>query len=538
MKERLKNIALPVAAVLSIGLGLWQRWLWQTAGRIPFNSDEAIVGLMARHILQGERPIFFYGQAYMGSLDAWLNAAGFMVWGQTVLAMRLVQTILWIGLLVSVFFLTKRVFSSNSAGWISLILFGLPPVNQVLYSTVTLGGYNEALILGVWCLFLAVGILSDDRPRQTRLRFLLLGLLAGLGLWAFGFSLVFSLPAVGFAWIALRPRTLKEKLTCIGSLLLSGLIGSAPWWGYALQHGMGPLLTELSGSAVAVEKTNLLARTFMHLFSLILLGIPAGLGFRPPWSAEFILLPLLPVALIIWIVICIQAFRLTRKSRPVGMLLSVPLTLFILFVFTSFGVDPSGRYFLPVGLILAVLAGGILADWRPNRSPWVIPLMAAILVIYQGLGAYRAVVRSETGLTTQFAPNTSYSSAEMDELIAFLRANDLKTGYTDYWTSYPMAFLTGEEIVYIPRLPYHDNLSYTVRDDRYEPYTARIYASEQNTYITRNNAPLDAFLTSALTDAGVTWDETNMGAYRIYYNLSQNLTPEQLGLGTSLTELN
>ena len=36
-------------------------------GRIPFNSDEAIVALMARHINQGNLPIFFlwsglYGQ--------------------------------------------------------------------------------------------------------------------------------------------------------------------------------------------------------------------------------------------------------------------------------------------------------------------------------------------------------------------------------------------------------------------------------------------------------------------------------------------
>nr|HMN61443.1 hypothetical protein [Anaerolinea sp.] len=44
---------------------------------VPLNSDEAIVGLMARHILLGERPIFFYGQSYMGSLDAFLVAAGF-----------------------------------------------------------------------------------------------------------------------------------------------------------------------------------------------------------------------------------------------------------------------------------------------------------------------------------------------------------------------------------------------------------------------------------------------------------------------------
>ena len=39
-------------------------------GSFPFNSDEAVVGLMAKHISQGARPVFFYGQVYMGSLDA------------------------------------------------------------------------------------------------------------------------------------------------------------------------------------------------------------------------------------------------------------------------------------------------------------------------------------------------------------------------------------------------------------------------------------------------------------------------------------
>lgn len=535
MIDKIKRFGLPLAAILSVLIGLWQRFAWQTTGRIPFNSDEAIVGLMARHILQGERPIFFYGQAYMGSLDAWLNAAGFTLLGQSVATMRLVQTILWICLLVSVFFLTRRVFSSTSAAWISLLLFGLPTVNQVQYSTVTLGGYNEALILGVWCLYLAVGILTDDRLPQTRLRFAWLGLLAGLGLWAFGFSLVISLPAVGFAWIALRQRAKKEKAICLGLLILAGFVGASPWLWYAIQHGLGPLLTELSGSAVAVEHTGVLAKTFTHLVSLILLGIPAGLGFRPPWSAEFILLPLLPVALIIWIVICIQAFRLTRQSRAVGLLVSVPMTLFIFFVFTSFGVDPSGRYFLPLGLILAVLAGGILADWRPAKIPWIVPLMSVILLIYQGLGAQRAVTRSEFGLTTQFAPNTSYSAEEMTDLISFLRANDLKTGYTDYWTSYPMAFLSDEELVYIPRMPYHLDLSYTVRDDRYEPYTATVYAAQANTFITRSNAPLDAYLDEALTRAGLEWDEATVGDYKIYFHLSQNLTPEDLGLGAAWT---
>ena len=66
------------------------------AGVVPFNADEAVVGLMARHILQGERPIFFYGQAYMGSLDAFLIALGFSLFGEQVWVIRMIQTLLYL----------------------------------------------------------------------------------------------------------------------------------------------------------------------------------------------------------------------------------------------------------------------------------------------------------------------------------------------------------------------------------------------------------------------------------------------------------
>src|SRR3972149_4673654 len=64
---------------------------------VPFNADEAVVALMARHILQGERPVFFYGQAYLGSLDAWLVAGAFALFGQSVLAIRGVPSVLCLG---------------------------------------------------------------------------------------------------------------------------------------------------------------------------------------------------------------------------------------------------------------------------------------------------------------------------------------------------------------------------------------------------------------------------------------------------------
>ncbi len=74
---------------------------------VPFNADEAIVALMARHILQGDYPLFFYGQAYMGSLDAFLVALVFRLIGFEVWGIRLVQILLYAGTLLTTGWLGK-----------------------------------------------------------------------------------------------------------------------------------------------------------------------------------------------------------------------------------------------------------------------------------------------------------------------------------------------------------------------------------------------------------------------------------------------
>ena len=89
--DALKKPWLWAALILALAFGL-KLWL-ELSGSLPFNADEAVVALMGRHILQGARPLFFYGQAYMGSLDAILVALGFSFFGQHVWVIRLVQAL-------------------------------------------------------------------------------------------------------------------------------------------------------------------------------------------------------------------------------------------------------------------------------------------------------------------------------------------------------------------------------------------------------------------------------------------------------------
>ncbi len=52
-------------------------------------GDELEVGLQAEHILRGELPLYYFGQPYLGSLDAYLAALIFRFTGPAVWAMRL-----------------------------------------------------------------------------------------------------------------------------------------------------------------------------------------------------------------------------------------------------------------------------------------------------------------------------------------------------------------------------------------------------------------------------------------------------------------
>lgn len=57
-----------------------------------FDSDQAIVGLMAKHLIEGRAfPLFFYGQTYLLGVEAWVASLFFLVGGPTVAALHVSQ---------------------------------------------------------------------------------------------------------------------------------------------------------------------------------------------------------------------------------------------------------------------------------------------------------------------------------------------------------------------------------------------------------------------------------------------------------------
>ena len=533
----------PLTAILTGAIALRAALLALDA--VPFNADEAVVALMARHILQGERPFFFYGQAYMGSLDAYLVAGAFWAFGERVLAIRLVQVALCAAVLATSYPVTLRFTGNRRTSALVALLFALPPVLLTLYTTASLGGYGETLLAGNLLLWWGHRLGWED-ARRWRL-WLAWGLVAGLGFWAMGLVLVSLVPVA--LWLLRRHGVRAWR----GYLLvaLGFAAGSLPWWLGNLDH-VDVGVAELFGTAVRSTATagSFLGNVGARTFNFFVLGLPALLGLRFPWNVEGPPLWLAVPTLTLYLGAVVYGVRGSlrhtwstppsatrsshrRASHPISsahmLLWGVCVTLFLGFVLTPFGGDPSGRYFLPLYLPLFILAAEVLVVLRERAGRWAWVLLVLVLA-FNLVGTVQAAVTNPPGITTQFEAITQVDHRYDAELMDFLHAHGGTRGYANYWVTYPIAFLSGEKIVLVARLPYKADLRYTSRDDRHAPYGEWVEASPTVVYVTTNHPVLDGLLGERFAALGVDFREVQIGSYHVFYDLSRKVTPGELDL--------
>lgn len=524
--------------ILVLVIALVWKAVWLLLERFPFNSDEAVVGLMARHILLGEKPLFFYGQYYMGSLDAYLIAAGFLLFGAKIWVIRAIQIILYLATILLVTEIAKKIFQNELITLIVGFLLAIPTVNVHLYTTVSLGGYGEALFLGSLIIYLWITIEPLTRSNQSQkekiiLGISLIGFLIGLGIWVNALTLVFGIPVI-FVFMAtvFRNHKWKSIVLSVSFFSIAFLIGMFPFWIAAAKSGLPIFIQEMLGSAISVEKANWLGKIAAHFRNFILLGIPVIFGIRPPWTVIWLIWPLIPVVLSIWFS-SINKIRWLlsdqKENKPhIWLLIGMVITLFLGFVFTSFGADPSGRYFIPLEIPFAILFSAIIVLRVKNlKIRWI---MISILFFYNFLSTIQCGINKNPGFTTQFYEPSVIDHSYDQKLIQFLHDNNATRGYTNYWVSYPLAFESNEQIVFVPSLPYHLDLTYTERDNRYEPYNEIVKKSDSAAYITTRNPELDKKIRQAFQIKEIQWSEAMIGDYHIYYHIDKKVSPIDLGL--------
>ena len=200
-----------ILAFLIIALATLLRIFLIAWGWPHSNADEGTMGIMAMHILNnGEHPIFFYGQNYMGTLEAYLGAAFFHLFGISVFSLRLGPVLFFTLFLANMYLLTSLLYTKKLA-LITLIVLSLGSSIMLDTELVALGGYPELLFFGSLSLLLAawLAIFHDQysSPHKNLWRLLAYacwGLVGGLGFWSdflmLGFIFISGLLLLAFCW--------------------------------------------------------------------------------------------------------------------------------------------------------------------------------------------------------------------------------------------------------------------------------------------------------------------------------------------------
>ena len=186
-------------------------------------ADEGIVGLMGKHILEGrELPIFFYGQHYLGALEAYLAALSFALFGPSLLALRFVTFLVSIGVLGAVYVFAKRVFSLDAAR-VATAITAIAPMYFLQWNLKARGGFVEHIVF-VFIIMILFWRFYFDEERDGKLA-VRLGLIAGIAFWVNQLVLAYLLFfAALLSWNFSDRRGWKPLIAAFGlgaSLLLA-----------------------------------------------------------------------------------------------------------------------------------------------------------------------------------------------------------------------------------------------------------------------------------------------------------------------------
>jgi len=194
-------------------------------------SDEAIEGLMGKHILEGRYfPFYFYGIPYNASCawEAYLAVVPFAIMGAGVIAMKIPIVLLSLVTIVLFYVMTARLYSTRVATWAALV-FSLWPGLLKWHFQPRGYAFYFLFIPTLVILFLIIEKGNNRRARD----FFLFGLACGVAFWGMELLLITIIGL--WALLVLRRRFSIKNL---GTALSGFVIGYGPaiWWN--LTHAM------------------------------------------------------------------------------------------------------------------------------------------------------------------------------------------------------------------------------------------------------------------------------------------------------------
>jgi hypothetical protein len=452
--QRVERAALGLLVLAALGLRLWA-----LASTGELSADEAVPGLMARHIVNHvELPVFYWGQDYFGALEAYLIAALFAVLGfhwWLAVVPALAASLLLIPLTWA---LAKHV-GLWPAALIAAVPVALTPPVQARLLVSPGGGFSLAFALV--CAALLCALRADTQRATATTWASAFALLTGFAGWLWQPALA-ALPPV-LVVLALRNPVLRRPEHAARFALLL-LIGLAPLLVHNLQRGWptaDALLRKYGEAHLAGGEPGARLLTLRWLLPLALGGGDENAGGANALQAGVVIGACLIAPLALWLRSPGLQSRLSdTRWIAFGLLLLVA-------VLHTLAAHQAARYLIPVALGAYCLAGATLA-----RVFAQLPAGSALAVLFAGVVFGFGNLRLYADPPAPLGGVHLSSIAETQALVAALGVRGLTTGYADYWTAYPVAYLSAETIIVAPSVSF----LWRARTDRYPPYTQQVDA--------------------------------------------------------------
>ncbi|GCE22903.1 ArnT family glycosyltransferase [Dictyobacter kobayashii] len=457
------------------------------------NSDETNMGLVARHIAyNGDWPIFFYGQPYMGPVEAYLAAPLFHLLGPSLFALRLELLLFFVLFLLGMYILTSLLHTQKLGLFVCLLFsFGSPDV--IARQLKAVGEYPETeffavaiCVITIWLALSVYAIRENKRTSAGRIFIYgVLGLIIGLSLWVD--MLILPFVCMGIVFLLLFCR--RECFSWAGlSLVIGTLIGLIPLIIYNLsvpfdQNSINILL-HIHNTGTNAHPS--LGQQFVGAFGV---GMPGGLGLDPvcsldqfpyfghaakscmlthfSWSAGYIILWC--IATFMSLATILQLWQARQGSslwRPVwtfeqkrqliiecGRLMVLICAIGTLFLFVTSPVagstpGPTSRYLtcmlISMPMILWPLWKGLIASLMKFKSKEILfPLIrltviGLILFVFVA-GTFRVFIDE--------VPTAQADYQRQQQVVQNLNKLNLKYIYSEYWTCNNIIFFSQEKII-------------------------------------------------------------------------------------------
>jgi len=404
-----------------------------------FDSDQAIVGLMARHLSRFHHvPVFYYSLNYILAVQAWIAAPFFWVARSSVTVLRLPFVLLNAGVAVAlVAMLSREMALAPELAFVAALPFVIPTpatANEML----ELAGANVepiAYVLALWAL---------------RRRPIAFGVLLAIGYLHREFT-IFALPALLVADWREWTRSMRVSVRR-GGVMLAAFAVVYVVVGFAKARtgsgGIGLQAASLAGQMCLTWRD-----LVEHGHALVSEALPTLFGMVPaPLSAFRMTTDLVAGAFWVWwvviggLIVMLARTLLTARRTPTRAPAPFAAYLTLCGLFTALAyplscnvalhTPPLLRYLLLAVLIPIGLGAGFLAR---ERSPLWRGLVIAALLVWSA-----ANLTDNVRLIRAAAADRPVSEHRL--LADYLVAHRIRYARAIYWDAYVVDFLSRERV--------------------------------------------------------------------------------------------